>query len=147
MQKKATYEFLRDAYAILDGVPSAAIAFGPACSQKGESLDKGTVCSPEGWLAQHPVFVALGLALSDDGKSVTCGKETGASALAEVFEVTLKEAAELFGEKLSTEAEAGISDKLIWQHRVRKFLTEKSTAEREVQEASVEAQAAEPQQA
>ncbi|SNT28459.1 hypothetical protein SAMN06265795_1226 [Noviherbaspirillum humi] len=126
---KNTDELLRDAFAIIDGIPQAQIAFGAPCSARGPSLRNGTICSPEGWLAQHPQFQALGLSLSADGRGLRVhGREDASSpaaAMAEVFGLPPYEAAQLFGERSVFTAgdDSGLSDKELWQQRLRDFLS------------------------
>lgn len=118
------YELLKDAHAIIDGIPEAAVAFGAPCKTRGPKLVDGTVCSPEGWLAQHPTFVALGLTLSSDGNSLQVGGNTMSvvAAMAQIFRIPEEEAARLFGERslfLSEASTSDISDKQLWLTRVR----------------------------
>lgn len=124
MTNTPDYELLKDAYAVIDGIPDEAIAFGSPCSKRGPTLDNATVCSPEGWLAQHPTFIALGLTLTPDGNSIQFYSENvpAVTALAHVFRISEEEAARLFGERsvfISEESNSPISDKDLWLTRVR----------------------------
>lgn len=125
------YELLKEAYAIIDGIPEAAIASGSPCSKIGATLLEGTVCSPEGWLALHPTFNELGLSITDDGMSLRFNgaEEPVASALAKVFRMSEEEAAQLFGSPHSSdggEPSSAMSAKQIWQTRIRHHIHTKA---------------------
>ena len=123
------FELLKDAYAIIDGIPEAAIDLDHLCSAHGESLEHGTVCSPAGWLAQHPKFMDLGLSLSEDDKRLSLRgqeqeDEPPAQVMAAVFGLTPAEAAHLFADRQTYTLgdDTGLSDKRLWQREVRAFL-------------------------
>lgn len=129
MDTGTDFELLKDAYAIIDGIPETAIALGRLQSARGASLDRGTVCSPAGWLAQHPAFMRLGLSLADDGtrlrfqdQSAEDGDE--ARIMAELFRLSPMEAAQLFGPRhtYTLGDDSGLSDKRLWLREVRGFL-------------------------
>lgn len=132
METGTNFELLKDAYAIIDGIPESAIAFGPLCAARGEALDKGTICSPAGWLAQHPTFIDLGLSLSEDGSKLLLDDEdvdedaSTAEIMARVFALPQPDANRLFGDKdtYALEGDAGLGDKRLWQHEVREYLRE-----------------------
>jgi hypothetical protein len=128
METGPDFELLKDAYAIIDGIPEAAIDLAAPCSARGESLEHGTVCSPAGWLARHPAFNALGLAPSDDGSSLVFKGEaegkTSAEVMAQVFRLPLPEAEHLFGTRdtYTLGDDSGLSDKRLWLREMRDFL-------------------------
>lgn len=129
MKTRPDYELLKDAYAIIDGIPETAIALGELQTARGESLERGTICSPAGWLALHPRFTALGLALADDGAHLRWAGEAvqhGAEAqvMAQLFGVEQAEAEHLFGnrETYSLGDDSGLSDKRLWLREMREFL-------------------------
>lgn len=131
MSTTSDYELLKDAHAIIDGIPDKAVSFGIPCALRGPALDDGTVCSPEGWLALHPTFNALGLTMTPDGTSLEFnGKAMPAvSAMAHIFRFTEEEAARLFGERsifLSTQA----SDKELWLSRVRHHIHDRAFSDK-----------------
>ena len=137
--KERAKELLRDAFAIIDGIPDAAIRFGFPRSRKGPALDDGTVCSPEGWLAQHPQFAALGLRLSDDGTLILFDGEGSANAtpalpMARALDIPLDEAMRLFGarEEFTLNPDSPFTDKQLWQQRVREVLGATRTVEADV---------------
>lgn len=122
------FELLKDAYAIIDGIPETAIDLESLCSARGASLEHGTVCSPAGWLARHPDFNALGLAPSDDdGSLVFKGEAEGktvAEVMAQVFRLPPSDAEHLFGNRdtYTLGDDSGLSDKRLWQREVRDYL-------------------------
>lgn len=131
MENGPNFELLKDAYAIIDGIPENAIALGELQSARGESLDRGTICSPAGWLAQHPKFNEYGLVLSDDGTQLLLDGKADPNAstaeiMARVFALPLPDAERLFADKgtYALEDDAGLGDKRLWQHEVREYLKE-----------------------
>ncbi|MES2534298.1 MAG: hypothetical protein V4632_00355 [Pseudomonadota bacterium] len=129
MTSTPDFELLKDAYAIIDGIPAAAIALGAPRTKEGPSLGEGTVCSPEGWLALHPRFNQLGLTMQADGKALLFNDEPGTwpaitEPLARVFGLPTYTAAQLFGERsmFTGGDDSGHSDKELWQMRLRQFL-------------------------
>lgn len=141
MKTSPDFELLKDAYAIIDGIPETAIALDSLQSARGESLTHGTICSPAGWIAQHPTFTALGLSLSDDGnrlcfedESVESGAE--AQILARIFGLQQPEAEHLFGnrETYSLGDDSGLSDKRLWLREVRDFLKRHGQLDEEFEE-------------
>lgn len=131
MTSHTDYELLKDAYAIIDGIPDEAIAFGAPCKVRGRSLDNGTICSPEGWLAQHPQFVALGLGVEPDGASLQFlgEKLSPVPAMAKVFRMPEEEAARLFGDRsefIGGGASTQASDKQLWLSRVRHHIHDRA---------------------
>ncbi|MGE5621741.1 MAG: hypothetical protein ACM3WS_01085 [Bacillota bacterium] len=123
------FELLKDAYAIIDGIPETAIALGRLQTARGEALDRGTICSPAGWLAQHPQFRELGLSLSDDGERLCYQGESAQSGgeapiMARVFGLQEAEAEHLFDSRstYSLGDDSGLSDKRLWLREVREFL-------------------------
>lgn len=135
------FELLKDAYAIIDGIPETAIALGRLQTARGESLDRGTVCSPAGWLAQHPAFMQLGLSLSEDGTRLRLHDqwaEEGEEAriMAELFRLSPVEAAQLFGSRhtYTLGDDSGLSDKRLWLREVREFLKQRDQVDEEFEE-------------
>lgn len=123
------FELLKNAYAIIDGIPETAIALGCLQTARGEALDRGTICSPAGWLAQHPAFRALDLSLSDNGDGLCYQGETvesgnEAPVMARIFGLQEAEAEHLFDSRstYSLGDDSGLSDKRLWLREVREFL-------------------------
>jgi hypothetical protein len=122
-------ELLCKAFEIIDGIPDEAIRFGLPRSVKGPTLDVGTVCSPEGWLAQHPLFRQLGLKMTEDGTTILFRGEGSsrvsvALPMSRAFGMPLDEAMRLFGprDEFSANPNDPLSDKQLWQQRVRETL-------------------------
>ncbi|GAB3549921.1 hypothetical protein GCM10027343_32330 [Noviherbaspirillum agri] len=125
------YELLKDAYAIIDGIPEAAIELDRLVTARGEALDRDTVCSPAAWLAQHPAFRARGLGVADDDSQLTLnGQRVGADSVAEVmarvFALRQVDAERLFADRRTYTLgdDSGLSDKRLWLHEMRDFLRE-----------------------
>jgi hypothetical protein len=123
------YELLNMAYAIIDGIPETAIAFGRPRAKEGAAPAGVTVCSPEGWLALHPAFNQRGLTMSPEGDQLYLYGEpvpgTGSALIVgSVFELPAHEAAELFGERAEFTGgdDSGLSDKELWQRNMREYL-------------------------
>lgn len=141
MKTSPDFELLKDAYAVIDGIPETAIALGNLQTARGESLDKGTICSPAGWLAQHPTFTKLGLSLSDDGSRLcfedqSAGSGAEAQVMAQVFGLQQTEAEHLFGDRdtYSLGDDSGLSDKRLWLREVREFLKRHGQLDEEFEE-------------
>jgi hypothetical protein len=123
------YELLKDAYAIIDGIPETAIELDKLVTARGDSLDQGTVCSPAAWLAQHPTFKQCGLALSDDDSELVLrGRAVGSDAavMAQLFGLPESDAERLFADRntYTLGDDSGLSDKRLWLHEVREYLRE-----------------------
>lgn len=129
MDTSPDFELLKDAYAIIDGIPETAIALDQLQTARGELLEKGTVCSPVGWLAQHPKFMERGLALSEDGThlmlhGVPADSDSYAYVMARIFDLQQVDAERLFADRRTYTLgdDSGLSDKRLWLHEVREFL-------------------------
>ncbi|WP_136418996.1 hypothetical protein [Herbaspirillum sp. ST 5-3] len=139
METGPDFELLKDAYAIIDGIPETAIALGQLQTARGASLEHGTICSPAGWLAQHPKFTALGLSLEGE-QLVLQGEptETGSPAhiLARVFALEEPDAERLFSDRntYTLGDDSGLSDKRLWLHEVREFLKEHGQIDEDFEE-------------
>jgi len=119
---KPKYELLREAYAIIGGIPKDAFNLRSVINLHGKSLDCGTIACAAGWLAMHPKFNALGLCLAaGDRHSLQLQGEPiwFDTAMSKVFGISERLAAELFG--IALRGETG-SHKEIWLRRVRTYL-------------------------
>jgi hypothetical protein len=135
-----TKELLCQAFAIIDGIPDEAIRLGLPRSAKGPALDDGTVCSPEGWLAQHPLFMRRGLKITEDGTAILfrgegSGNVSTALPMSQAFGMPLDEAMRLFGtrDEFSAHPDDPLTDKQLWQQRVREVLGATHSAQAEVE--------------
>ncbi|HYC42004.1 MAG TPA: hypothetical protein VEB70_03325 [Noviherbaspirillum sp.] len=128
MDTAPNFELIKDAYAIIDGIPETAIDLDRLVSRRGETLEHGTVCSPAGWLAQHPRFMELGLSLDDDSRLLLAGEppvdEAPAVILSRVFGLEPGDAEHLFSDRntYTLGDDSGLSDKRLWLREVREFL-------------------------
>lgn len=129
MNTAPNFELIKDAYAIIDGIPETAIDLDRLVSRRGETLEHGTVCSPAGWLAQHPRFVELGLSLDDDdSRLMLAGEppadESPAVILSRIFGLEPGDVEHLFGNRntFTLGDDSGLSDKRLWLREVREFL-------------------------
>ncbi|RZI42338.1 hypothetical protein EGT07_14090 [Herbaspirillum sp. HC18] len=141
MDTAPNFELLKDAYAIIDGIPETAIDLDMLCSAWGESLEHGTICSPAGWLAQHPKFMELGLSMSGDGTRLLLDGEAseGESApeiLRRIFGLEIEDARRLFADRnmYTLGDDSGLSDKRLWQREVRGFLKHHGQVDQEFEE-------------
>lgn len=141
MKTGPDFELLKDAYAIIDGIPETAINLDALQTARGETLDKGTICSPAGWLAQHPKFMELGLALSHDGNQLQLHQQPAepgdeAQLMVQIFGLTQTEAEHLFGNRntYSLGDDSGLSDKRLWLREIRDFLREHGQIDEEFDE-------------
>lgn len=130
------YELLKEAYAIIGGIPDNVIDLDAVQRSEGETLDCGTVCCAAGWLAHHPKFQALGLGLPYSG--LVCGSlllkgrlVSYAEAISAVFDIDGDTATSLF---CSSRFRRGLlydvrcdydTDKDLWLARVRKYLADR----------------------
>jgi len=129
MQTGPDFELLKDAYAIVDGIPENAISLDNLQSSRGDTLEHGTVCSPAGWLALHPTFNALGLSLSTDGSRLVwndrpADEASPALIMAGLFGLPPNDAEHLFGQRdtYTLGDDSGLSDKRLWQREFREYL-------------------------
>lgn len=132
----ANIERLREAYAIIDGVPEDRMNLNDVASnfEGGDPTDIhhcGTVGCAIGLLAMHPYFQALGLYLERDESAIEYGysmTKAGTKGYVrvgmEIFDLDYDEAHDLFRPSRDWERAAYGSDKAIWLARVRKFLAE-----------------------
>lgn len=129
METGPDYELLKDAYAIIDGIPENAISLEKLQSTRGETLGHGTICSPAGWLALHPRFNELGLSMSDDGERLMLNGNlvddaSPALVMTQLFGLPPSDAEHLFGKRdtYTLGDDSGLSDKRLWQREVRDYL-------------------------
>lgn len=121
---KPNYELLKDAYAILAGIPSAAYNLNSIRERRGESLACGTIACGFGWLGMHPQFQALGLHTAGymdlRVRGNTCGVGTAAH---KIFGVTVSDGLDLFGTAYVRRLQdAGKSHKKVLLNRIMKYL-------------------------
>jgi len=123
-------ELLKDAFAIIAGIPADAVTLDWNRNKEGEALDKGSVHHPARWLSLHPGFQERGLSASANGKQLLYkgGAEPGgvySEALAQVFGLPIRDIISLFAERgahLGEELRPHYTDKDVWLDRVRHYL-------------------------
>lgn len=145
------YPRLRDAYAVIDGIPEHNINLTIWLNPGSEPVAEcGTIACAAGWLCLYPGFNELGLHLDPGSplpnqticpkydttiktdKHTRCfSSDYGFSALAQFFGLTWQDSWAIFGSRRTQHAERyqpdpitarKYSDKKLWQHRVRTFL-------------------------
>jgi len=134
---RPNFELLRDAFAIIDGIPEAAFNLCAWTSKKGESLSCGTIACAGGWIARHPTFTRIGVSIDAEGDVVLDnGCSNGAYALAEVFSLNIAKDEELIfssrgyhlgGYKdydLTAPQRRMLTDKQLWKRRVLRLFQE-----------------------
>jgi hypothetical protein len=129
LDTKPDYELLHTAYTVIGGIPPQAISLDWTRNKRGPSLSDGTVYHPACWLAQHPRFAELGLALSDNGKHLLFRGQAGSSGaysepLAQLFDLPLSDILGLFAERGARMGESlpTLTDKDVWMQRVESYL-------------------------
>lgn len=127
------YELLREAYAIIGGIPARLFDLDSIVSKHGPSPSCGTIACAGGWLAMHPKFQDIGLSLEPrhgyTGLAFKGESDYFEDVLARVFNISVQDAGELFGtngwsdydHRIST----NISHKKRWMARVRMYLEER----------------------
>lgn len=115
MQMTETYPLLREAYAVIDGIPQEQ--FSLASWSNGKQPSCGMIGCGGGWLASYPPFIERGLHMV---RGEPCYKRKYAfEALAEFFGIKYSDANMIF-------TNWGISsihsDKEEWKRRVKRFL-------------------------
>ncbi|NTX18022.1 hypothetical protein [Burkholderia cepacia] len=130
---KPNFELLRDAFAILDGIPEHVFNLDAWTVQQGESLSCGTIACAGGWLARHPKFAELGLGISRGGDVClrTDANESSFGALSKIFslrgdedEIFMPSGAGYSDRELSFEVRQAMTDKQLWKRRVLRLFQE-----------------------
>lgn len=126
----ANYEKLRDAYAIIDGIPSENFNLDSVLEKYNKNhLRCKTIACAAGWLSIHPTFAAE-LKPAYEKPFVKWTLRSGTStqwyvlAMAQLFDISHADAVKLFQPATYfEEREFGRNNhKEIWKHRVRTFL-------------------------
>jgi hypothetical protein len=129
------FALLRDAYAIIDGIPDAAFDLDEVVADLGRRLDCGTIACAAGWLSLHPTFAKRlrprYVPHSGKGGHFTWKVPGGyrgetnhyGAAMAHLFNLSDTVARELFYARHPDEPVSLYpTDKALWQYRVRTFL-------------------------
>lgn len=130
-QNTESYPLLRDAYAIIDGIPDNRIDLAQWRKVGRSPHSCGTIACAAGWLSMHPDMKDRGL-LSGSGGMPKFRNESGYfsycyEALAIMFGIDRRSASDIFctrfmGGRLDPENAGQLSDKELWKARVRNFL-------------------------
>jgi hypothetical protein len=129
------YELLKEAYAIIGGIPDNVIDLNLIMRERGDSLACGTICCAAGWLAHHPTFQAIGLSMTDarfteHADLVYRGEELMyAQAMSKVFDMPERDVISLFSSRhyqsaIKVRGASRLTDKDLWLARVRKYLAD-----------------------
>ncbi|UUZ75458.1 hypothetical protein LP414_27465 [Polaromonas sp. P1(28)-13] len=118
------FELLKDAYAIIGGIPKNVIDLDQIEKQRGKSLSCGTICCAAGWLGHHPMFKAKGLSVLENGSLAINGEHVWyEEAMAKIFDIPVRDAESLFGSTYNmTDGNSKKSHKQIWLKRMRDYL-------------------------
>lgn len=122
------FELLKEAYAIIGGIPAKAINLDAILSEKGESLSCGTIACGIGWLSLHPKFQAYGLKIVDRELYYKGNHSYYEAAAMGIFNIEFEDAEHIFASTYDCHnpLEDGMSPKLShkqrWMYRVRAFL-------------------------
>lgn len=133
---KPNFELLKDAYEIIDGIPSENFNLD-TWRKRDEGATCGTIACAAGWLTLHPKFQELGLkSVVGHGhylhRPVFNGKEN-IDALAELFGIKWADALRLFREKGYLESGG---HKQVFLRRLREFLQEHGQLKGQLAEAN-----------
>jgi hypothetical protein len=114
------FELLKEAYAILGGIPSKVINLNSIQEKEGKALSCGTICCGIGWLGHHPKFQALGLKTKENGVSYKGEDSYYEDAASNLFNIDYKSAEELFapGYDICNSLEKGASPLLSHKQRL-----------------------------
>ena len=115
------YELLKEAYAIIDGIPADRFNLSQFSNEHNNPHDCNTIACAAGWLGMHPKFKALGMATDKKG----CLTGTGwywQAVIGRVFDISDSQANYLFGARPNLIVNMNLTDKEVWLRRVREFL-------------------------
>lgn len=124
------FKLLKDAYAIVYGIPEDVIALDSLIKCKGDSLECGTVACAFGWLGMHPTFKKLMNPTPGYFPDWVINGETHVSyaqAAAALFGISPQDGRNLFSVAFGSRYDIrgdGRSDKARFLHRMKSFLKE-----------------------
>lgn len=110
-----TYPLLREAYAVIDGIPEEQ--FRLFCWSNGKQPSCGMIGCGGGWLASYPPFIERGLRMVRGEPSYK--HRYAFAALAEFLGITYDDAKIIF---TAYGEHSFLSDKEEWKMRVKRFL-------------------------
>ncbi|TSP14014.1 hypothetical protein [Cupriavidus campinensis] len=136
LSKPINFERLREAYAIIDGIPQEAFDLDAVVTKSDGNLKCGTIACAAGWLMIHPKFARiLKTKLSVDQDDPTDSyvdsdlNEDYDQAMMRLFNMNRDEVMQLFSFRNHSDGYVPdteeLSDKEVWKTRVRNFLVKK----------------------
>jgi hypothetical protein len=127
VEQKPNFELLKDAYAIISGIPDDNFRLSTwFWLNNGKSC--GTIACAGGWLALHPDMQERGLGVNPRTDFPTFDGDEGYSALGKFFGVGDDDATRLFSGRHTYDRglvrpRVYMSDKKLFLARVRKYLS------------------------
>ncbi|MFW6855296.1 hypothetical protein ACODYM_28815 [Burkholderia gladioli] len=132
---RPNFELLRDAFAIIDGIPDQAFRLDAWVKRRGDALDCGTIACAGGWLAQHPKFTRMGLTLNFSGdfaRPELHNRARDYQALSQMFSLRRGDEVDIFAprhtgykdDELSLSQHYALSDQKLWKRRVLRLFQE-----------------------
>lgn len=125
------FELLKDAYAIIAGIPEEQFDLDMVFKNRGGSNGCGTIACAIGWLSLHPKFIELGLRQSYCGVSLHSAPYFYDDAAKVIFSISIHQARAIFGrEGISWYDHPDMTKalpnnhKALFLHRVESFLKE-----------------------
>lgn len=131
MSDKPNFELLKEAYAIIGGIPAKQFDLSDVISERGPSLKCNTIACAAGWLALHPKMQeAADIHVEGHGirSNLTGNFIAYDIAMARLFNINPRVCDELFAPRgngsLGEDAEDDFkgTDKQLWQKRIRAYL-------------------------
>ncbi|MPQ56376.1 hypothetical protein [Duganella sp. FT27W] len=129
---KPNFELLKDAYAIIYGIPAEVIDLDSIIKSRGDSLSCGTVACAFGWLGMHPKFKNLMNPTAGNfpdwviGGKLHIGHDEAAAAL---FQIAPEDGFNLFSSSCNSRYDRKFNSKLghkaMFLHRMESFLKER----------------------
>ena len=130
--KKPNFELLKDAYAIINGIPDEIVNLDSIIQSRGDSLECGTVACAIGWLGMHPKFQKLLNPTAGNypdwviGGELHCDHSAAAAAL---FRIDQEDGFNLFSSSQNSrydrKFDRALGHKAMFLHRVKSFLKER----------------------
>jgi hypothetical protein len=128
------YELLKDAYAIIDGIPDEYFDLEKIVKNDTKHVGCGTIACAAGWLGLHPKFNELGYTVNvNSGITVASFKNATYGgfydSLVHLFNIPYSTAMNLFcasyDSRFDSKVKSSISHKEMWKNRVVAYLKEK----------------------
>lgn len=131
MSTTPNFELLKDAYAIIGGIPENKFALHSILCKGGPEHPCRTIACAAGWLGLHPQFKALGYETTRNGDTLYKGKSmVYYESTRRLFDISQYDAKNLFCPRGLSKYDApyrfirDTSDRDLWLCRVREYLRE-----------------------